>query len=170
MPGFHIAQMNVGHAAHPLDDARMKDFMDNLDRINALAEASPGFVWRLKDESNNATNIKLTPDPSFIVNMSVWASVEALFRIRLPHRSHAVSGAAAGMVPAAHGPDPGDVVGSGRHDSHHGGRPGAARASRRRGADRLGVHLEAPLPVAGRGRAGGRHEARALLRRLDVRS
>jgi hypothetical protein len=79
MSEFHIAQMNVGHAAHPLGDPRMKDFMENLDRINALAEASPGFVWRLKDESNNATGIKLTDDPSFIVNMSVWASVEALF-------------------------------------------------------------------------------------------
>jgi hypothetical protein len=62
-----------------MDDARMKEFADNLDRINALAEASPGFVWRLKDESNSATNIKLTDDPLFIVNMSVWASVEALF-------------------------------------------------------------------------------------------
>jgi hypothetical protein len=79
MTSFHISQMNVGHALHPLDDPRMQDFMDNLDRINALAEASPGFVWRLKDENNNATSIKLTPDPSFIVNMSVWASVDALF-------------------------------------------------------------------------------------------
>ena len=69
MSGFHIAQMNVGHARHPLDDSRMKDFMDNLDRINALAEASPGFVWRLKGDNNNATEIKLTEDPSFIVNM-----------------------------------------------------------------------------------------------------
>lgn len=79
MPGFHIAQMNVGHTLYPMDDVRMQDFADNLERINALAEATPGFVWRLKDESNNATNIKLTDDPSFIVNMSVWASVEALF-------------------------------------------------------------------------------------------
>jgi len=79
MTGFHVAQMNVGHTLYPMADTRMREFAENLDRINALAEASPGFVWRLKDESNNATNIKLTNDPLFIVNMSVWASVEALF-------------------------------------------------------------------------------------------
>ena len=48
MPGFHIAQMNVGHVHHPLDDTHIKDFVDNLDRINALAEASPGCVRTLK--------------------------------------------------------------------------------------------------------------------------
>lgn len=79
MPGYHIAQMNVGTALYPLDDARIRDFVDNLARINALAEASPGFVWRLKDDSGNATSIKVSDDPNFIVNMSVWASVEALF-------------------------------------------------------------------------------------------
>lgn len=79
MTGFHIAQMNVATALYAMDDARMQDFVDNLDRINALAEASPGFAWRLKDDSGNATNIKVGDDPRFIVNMSVWASVEALF-------------------------------------------------------------------------------------------
>ena len=79
MPSHHIAQLNVGHVLHPLDDARMGDFTGNLDRINALAEASPGFVWRLKDDSGNATNIKVSADPHFIVNLSVWETIEALF-------------------------------------------------------------------------------------------
>jgi hypothetical protein len=63
--------------------------MNNLDRVNALAEATPGFVWRLKSEQGNATDIKLTDDPHFIVNMSVWATVEALFDYvyRSDHRS-----------------------------------------------------------------------------------
>ncbi len=75
---WHIAQINVGRLRveppHPVIAA----FMDNLDRINALAEASPGFVWRLKDDSNNATSIRVFDDPRIAVNMSVWASIEAL--------------------------------------------------------------------------------------------
>ena len=76
---MHIAQMNVGTARYDLDDPGMADFMRNLDRINALAEASTGFVWRLTGEGNNATDIKPTDDPRFIVNMSVWRSIGALF-------------------------------------------------------------------------------------------
>jgi hypothetical protein len=76
---MHLAQINVGRLLYPIDDPRMRDFVDNLDRINALAEASEGFVWRLKDESGNATSISAYEDPSIIVNMSVWASVEGLY-------------------------------------------------------------------------------------------
>jgi hypothetical protein len=76
---WHIAQLNVGRAVAPLDSPTLADFMAALDGINALAEASPGFVWRLKSDSGNATDIKVSDDPNFIVNMSVWASVEALF-------------------------------------------------------------------------------------------
>ena len=76
---WHIAQMNVGRTVAPLDSPAIADFMAALDSINALAEASPGFVWRLQSDSGNATDIKTTDDPLFIVNMSVWASVEALF-------------------------------------------------------------------------------------------
>lgn len=76
---MHIAQMNVATARYDLDDERMADFMNNLDRVNALAEASPGFVWRLKSDQGNATDIQVTDDPRFIVNMSVWESVEVLF-------------------------------------------------------------------------------------------
>ena len=86
---MHLAQMNVGTALYDLKEPGMADFMNNLDRINALAEATPGFVWRLKGEGNNATDLKVTDDPRFIVNMSVWQSVEALFDYvyRSDHRS-----------------------------------------------------------------------------------
>lgn len=86
---MHIAQMNVGTALYDLDDPGMADFMNNLDRVNALAEAIPGFVWRLTGEGNNATDLKTSDDPRFIVNMSVWRSVEALFGYvyRSDHRS-----------------------------------------------------------------------------------
>lgn len=76
---WHLAQMNVGTARYPLDDPRIRGFVDRLDAINALADAAPGFVWRLQTDAGNATDIKLTENPLFIVNMSVWESAEALF-------------------------------------------------------------------------------------------
>ena len=76
---YHLAQVNVGTILHDLEDPAMKGFVDNLDRINALAECSPGFIWRLKNESGNATGIQVTEDPRFIVNLSLWETAEALF-------------------------------------------------------------------------------------------
>ncbi len=75
----HLAQMNVGTILYDLADPRMKGFIDNLERINALAEASLGFVWRLQDEAGDATGIQVTDDPRFIVNLSLWETAEALF-------------------------------------------------------------------------------------------
>lgn len=79
MTDWHIAQINVATALYPIDDPRLADFMNSLDEINALAESSPGFVWRLQSDSGNATDIQVTEDPRFIVNMSVWRDVESLF-------------------------------------------------------------------------------------------
>ncbi|HWC67069.1 MAG TPA: DUF3291 domain-containing protein [Acidimicrobiales bacterium] len=76
---MHLAQLNVGRLRAPLDDPAITDFRDNLDPINALAEASPGFVWRLQDDSGNATDIKLFDDDDLmIINLTVWESIEAL--------------------------------------------------------------------------------------------
>jgi hypothetical protein len=77
---MQVAELNIGRARHDLDDPRMAGFMDNLARINALAERSPGFVWRYQDASGNATNTKIGGDPRAILNLSVWESVEALER------------------------------------------------------------------------------------------
>lgn len=63
----------------PIDNPVMTDFVNNLDRINALADQHEGFIWRLKDDANNATTLKLFEDDFLIVNMSVWSSLEALF-------------------------------------------------------------------------------------------
>jgi hypothetical protein len=86
---MHLAQMNVATALFETSDPRMADFMNNLDRVNALAEGTPGFVWRLTGEGNNATDIRPTGEPLFLVNMSVWATVAALFDsvYRSDHRS-----------------------------------------------------------------------------------
>ena len=76
----HLAQINVARLLHPEGDERVAEFFANLDRVNALAEQSDGFVWRLKEEAGgNATGIAISPDPNLIVNMSVWRDAEALF-------------------------------------------------------------------------------------------
>lgn len=87
--GWEIAQLNVGRAVSPLDEAPMAEFMARLDEINALAERSPGFVWRLQGDGGNNTDLKVTADPLFIVNLSVWASLEDLhaFTYRSDHRT-----------------------------------------------------------------------------------
>ena len=77
MTRYQLAQLNVASLKAPLDSPELKDFVDNLDRINALAESSPGFVWRLKGEGNDATSLRPLGD-NVIVNMSVWRDVESL--------------------------------------------------------------------------------------------
>ncbi|WP_193368068.1 DUF3291 domain-containing protein [Pelagibius marinus] len=79
MSRFHLAQINVARALAPLDDPRLAGFVERLDDINALADGSPGFVWRLQSDSGNATDIQVSDDPKLIVNMSVWEDLEALF-------------------------------------------------------------------------------------------
>jgi len=77
---YHLAQLNVGIIKAPLESPVMADFVNNLDRINALAEASPGFVWRLQTEEGNATALRPTEDENFLVNMSVWEDADSLSR------------------------------------------------------------------------------------------
>lgn len=75
---MQLAQINIARTKAAMDEPLMKEFVDNLVPINAIAEASPGFVWRLQDESGDATSIQAFDDPSLIVNLSVWESVESL--------------------------------------------------------------------------------------------
>jgi hypothetical protein len=77
---LHLAQVNIGRILAPMDSPTMAEFADNLDRINTLAEQSPGFIWRLQDVyNNNATSLKFFDDDFMIVNMSVWDSADSLF-------------------------------------------------------------------------------------------
>jgi uncharacterized protein DUF3291 len=76
---WHLAQLNIGRLRAPVDDPALADFVANLDPINALADATPGFVWRLQTEDGNATAIRPFPgDDLMAINMSVWESMEAL--------------------------------------------------------------------------------------------
>jgi hypothetical protein len=77
---FHLAQLNIGRILAPMDSEVMAEFAGNLDKINALADAAPGFIWRLKDDANNATSIHVYDDNRIIVNMSVWSTIDDLYQ------------------------------------------------------------------------------------------
>ena len=79
MAAYHLAQLNIAVIKAPLDSPIMAEFVANLDRINALAEATPGFVWRLKTEAGDATALRPLGDDT-IVNLSVWSDIAALQR------------------------------------------------------------------------------------------
>ena len=89
LAAYQLAQLNVGRSVAPMDDPRMADFMARLDEINGLAEGSPGFVWRLQSAAGNATDIKVSDDPLFIVNLTVWETPDDLyaFTYRSGHRT-----------------------------------------------------------------------------------
>ena len=89
MPAFHLAQLNVGRAVAPFESPVMQDFMDRLDEINHLGDASPGFVWRLQGEGGTSTEIRVSDDPLYIVNLTLWESIDALyaFTYRSEHKT-----------------------------------------------------------------------------------
>jgi hypothetical protein len=78
MTQYQIAEINIGRTLAPLDSSVMAEFVNALAEINALADGSPGFVWRLQSEEGNATAIRVYEDPLTIVNLSVWDSIESL--------------------------------------------------------------------------------------------
>jgi uncharacterized protein DUF3291 len=78
MSGFQLAQVNIALPREPLESDLLREFVEALDPINAIADGSPGFVWRLQGEDGNATSIRAFGDDRLIVNMSVWESIEAL--------------------------------------------------------------------------------------------
>jgi Domain of unknown function (DUF3291) len=75
---YRLAQINIARLVAPLTDAVMADFVANLAPINALAEASPGFVWRFQTEQGDATAVRPYDDDRIIINFSVWDDVSSL--------------------------------------------------------------------------------------------
>ncbi len=76
---YHLAQVNIARMRGAIDSPIMADFVAQLDAINAVADTTPGFVWRLQGADGNATALRVFDDPMLIINMSVWESIEALF-------------------------------------------------------------------------------------------
>ncbi len=79
MTNYHLAQVNIGRIKAPLDDPTIAGFMNRLDELNALADRSPGFVWRLQTGEGNATYFRpYDHDDRILLNMSVWENIETL--------------------------------------------------------------------------------------------
>jgi hypothetical protein len=75
---WQLAQVNIGRAVAPVDSDQLRGFVEQLDPVNALADAAPGFVWRLQTEAGNATALRIFGDDGLIMNMSVWRSLDEL--------------------------------------------------------------------------------------------
>ncbi len=89
-PAWHFAQFNIARLQEPLDHPDTAEFVANLDQVNAVAEAAPGFVWRLTDDSGlSSSYVRAYDDPLMIINLSVWESPEQLqdFVYRTAHTS-----------------------------------------------------------------------------------
>ena len=87
MSGVHLAQFNVARLAAPIQAPEIAEFREALDRINAMAEASPGFVWRARGAGFDSEDPATDVDPMILANLSVWESAEALaaFAYRSAH-------------------------------------------------------------------------------------
>jgi Domain of unknown function (DUF3291) len=75
---FQLAQINIARGLAPLDSPVMRDFVALLAQVNELADATPGFVWRLVGDGSDATGIRAYEDPLVIINMSVWEGIDSL--------------------------------------------------------------------------------------------
>lgn len=95
MSRYQVAQVNIGRIKAPLDDAIMAGFVNRLDDLNALADRSPGFVWRLQTSEGNATYFRPFNDDRLLLNMSVWETIEAL-------KNYVYRTAHAAMLPYRH--------------------------------------------------------------------
>jgi len=78
MSEYHLSQVNIAKMLADVDDPIMKDFVDNLEGVNGIADSSPGFVWRLETDEGDATSMRVFDDNMLLVNMSVWESIDEL--------------------------------------------------------------------------------------------
>jgi heme-degrading monooxygenase HmoA len=85
---FELAQVNIALPREPLDVPLLADFVTALAPVNAAADSSPGFVWRLATDEGNATAVRAFGDERLIVNLSVWESLEALRAFVYGQRAH----------------------------------------------------------------------------------
>src|SRR3569833_3330894 len=87
---YQLAEINIATFRMPITDPVNADFIANLERVNALAEAAPGFVWRLVGEGNNALAIRAFGNPNTAINMSVWTDMDALANFVYRNDGHRV--------------------------------------------------------------------------------
>ncbi|HEY2764834.1 MAG TPA: DUF3291 domain-containing protein [Pseudonocardiaceae bacterium] len=134
----HLAQANLSRLRYPPDSPQVGEFIAALDRINRLAERSPGFVWRYATDDGHVSLADTTGDPLLIINLSVWKSYQPLhhYIYRSAH-GHYVRrrgewfdritqpSTVLWWVPAGTRPTPADALARLRQLRRHGPRPGA---------------------------------------------
>lgn len=133
MSAYHLAEVNIARFRKPTDDPVNADFMNGLDRVNAIAEGSLGFIWRLVGDGNNATDIRPFDDPNMAVNLSVWADLDSLMAFAFRNQAHVEffrrrdewfekpeTGLALWWVPAGHTPTVEEAKAKLAHLAEHG--------------------------------------------------
>lgn len=85
---YQLAQVNIAKFRVPQEDPVNADFVNNLDRVNEIAENEPGFVWRFKGAENNALDIQAFDDPNIAINMSVWSDIKSLVNFVYRNKDH----------------------------------------------------------------------------------
>ena len=85
---YQLAEINIATFRRPISDPVNASFIAELDRVNALAEAAPGFIWRLVGEGNDALDVRAFDDPNVAINMSVWQDVDALAKFVYRSEGH----------------------------------------------------------------------------------
>jgi heme-degrading monooxygenase HmoA len=162
---YQLAQVNVGRARGEMTDPVMAEFAARLPEINALADQSPGFVWRLQTEDGDATALRPYEDSRVLINLSVWEDLAAL-RVYVFRSAHAAVMrrrrewferfdrvyVALWWVPAGHRPSVGEAVARLAHLEQHGPTPFAfsfAEAFDHEGAAMSGggVHRDDACPA-----------------------
>ena len=85
---YHLAQLNIARFSLPQEHPDNKEFIDNLDRVNAIAEMQDGFIWRFTGEGNDAMDIQAFDDVNIASNMSLWSSLESLGAFVYRNKDH----------------------------------------------------------------------------------
>jgi len=85
---YQLAQVNIAKFRAPIEDPVNHDFMNSLDRVNAMAETQPGFIWRFTGEGNDALDVQAFDDFDIAINMSVWVDVQSLVNFVYRNKDH----------------------------------------------------------------------------------
>ena len=85
---YHLAQLNVARFRLPQNHPANADFINNLDRVNKLAEQQSGFIWRFTGSGNDALDVQAFDDPSIASNLSVWTDLKSLVNFVYLNEEH----------------------------------------------------------------------------------
>ncbi len=76
---YYLAQVDIPTLRASLNHPSMADFVAQIHRVNAIADADSGFVWRLRNEgADGATSIRAFDDDRILITLIVWRPLESL--------------------------------------------------------------------------------------------